>query len=125
MISNNIIRDLIPVSRLFIKDDRENMKNDDEECDSEDQTSNNTSIKNSNMKRSKTMSLLTLVIFVLIGYIAAVLSWNANKKFGYSTLSCVLCSIIAFFSGWLYILAYVLFRLDLVTLVTKNPQLLL
>jgi hypothetical protein len=111
---NSVVRNVMPLSRLVLKDDNQ------ENLDVKNQ--DNQEIKVIQVKSSK-YDFIYLIIFLILGYYAAKLSWDANVKFNYSYLTCVLCAVLAFFNAPLFLIGYFLYRADLVDLVTKNPNL--
>lgn len=59
--------------------------------------------------------IIEIVFYILIGSIAAYLSWTSNASIGWHPAFCVLFSIIAFFCAATYIIGHVLFKLDLLS----------
>lgn len=70
--------------------------------------------------------LIVLLVLISIGGYSAYLSWGANSLAGWGILSKIFFSFFAFLSGISYLIAYFIYKLDLVhTIVRMTPPMVM
>jgi hypothetical protein len=66
--------------------------------------------------------MVVLVVEILLGFLAAYLSWTSNSLIGYAFPLKILFSVLSFFASYYYVLFYAIFRLDFVWLVSHSDK---
>lgn len=74
-------------------------------------------VNGENVQEQKTSSvkvsdILSFVLGLVIGLLAAYLSWQCNSKLSYNTFLKVIFSIFAYLFGFVYLVLYVIMRWD-------------
>lgn len=71
---------------------------------------------------STPLTILVFIIYLILGIYAARLSWYSNTEAGWSQGYKVLFAIIAFMFPITYITVHILFKLDLLSIISKGSK---
>lgn len=62
--------------------------------------------------------IVEIVFYIVLGSLAAYLSWTSNTTIGWHPAMCVIFALIAFVCSSIYISGHILFKIDLLSAIT-------